>query len=153
MKFEVSMIPSIMVEMTWPDIEKHIAKAIAYTEGRDTVGEVYGRLVTQRSQLWVPIRMDGSEDQTTIVGAVVTSVPAYPQKKTLKIEYCGGSYLKGWLQPLLAILERFAREQNAESMEFWGRPGWKRILKDAGFESPVMFYEKPLEYETVQNVA
>lgn len=54
---------------------------------------------------------------------------------------CAGHERSRWMS-LLAVIEKYAREEGCRAMRLYGRRGWERVLRDYRVEHIVM--EKPL---------
>ena len=80
-------------------------------------------------------------------GAVVTNVIAYPQKKVLCMQFCGGEQLKDWKDQMLALLRRFAKDVGCESIESTARRGWAKIFQNDGYKAHWVTFELPLDTE------
>jgi hypothetical protein len=138
---EVSMVPTQYVDQCWPKIEDYIQKAAEYTYGRFTAGNIYDLVAEGDYQLWVAM------NHQSIIGAVVTSVVTYPQRKLLCMQFCGGEDLKDWKDPMLALLRRFAKDVGCDGIESTARPGWAKIFKNDGFAAHWVTFELPLDTE------
>lgn len=136
---EVSLVPVELIEVVWPSIEEYMQGAADYTYGRFNVDDIkQGVLTNPIQQLW--IAYEGDE----IYGAVVTEFTHYPRFTALVTHFTGGKALPKWKAPMLAILQRFAREHGCSVIESYGRAGWKRVFKHDGFKQRFMFYELPV---------
>jgi len=122
----------------WHLIQEYMDGAAKYTYGRFTVEDILEGLKTKDQQLWIAY-----DDK--VYGAVVTEIAEYPQMKSLVMHFTGGIELPKWKNEMLALLRRFAKDQDCKTIESFGRTGWKRIFKNDGFKSNFMFYELPVE--------
>lgn len=121
----------------WPLIQEYMEGAAKYTYGRFTAEDIRNCLDDSK-QLWIAF-----DDK--VYGAVITEVVTYPQMKSLVMHFTGGIELPKWKDEMLALLRRFAKDQDCKTIESFGRTGWKRIFKNDGFKSNFMFYELPVE--------
>lgn len=137
---QVSLVPSDYIDEVWPKIEVYMQGAADYTFGRFEVEDIYERLKSNEQQLWIAF-----DDANVIHGAVVTEVFVYPRMTTLIMHFTGGVNLPKWKQPMLELLQRFAKENGCKVIESYGREGWGKIFKDDGFTKRFMFYELPVE--------
>jgi hypothetical protein len=80
-----------------------------------------------------------------IYGAVITEVWQYPKLKALIMHFTGGKKLLKWKQPMLKLLQKFARDNDCEIIESYGRPGWEKVFKSDGYKQRFIFYELPVE--------
>lgn len=135
---EVSLVPKEYVEGCWDQIEGYLEGAAKYTYGRYTVQDIKDCITDYDYQLWVAFEDD------KIYGAVVTEIVHYPQCKMLSMQFTGGVELKKWKNPMLDILQRWARDNRCEKIESPGRPGWARVFRDDGYEAKFITYELPV---------
>lgn len=119
----VSVIAPDEVTGLWPHVSDLLEKAQPHSEGEMTTEDFFSFLVSGQMQLWVAI------EQKQVIAAMVTQVIPYPQKKVLRIIAIGGSGMDRWF-PSLHRLEEFALNLGCDSLEAWGRKGWKKILTD-----------------------
>ena len=121
-------------DFVWNDIKAYMEGAAKYTHGRYTCEDILNQLKSSNQQLWVAF-----DDK--VYGAVVTEVITYPRKKCLIMHFTGGIELPKWKSEMLSVLRSFAKDNNCQSIESFGRTGWKRVFKNDGFSSKFMFYE------------
>jgi len=138
----VSIVPKEYIDNVWPSIEKYMEGVAAYTYGRFNAEDIKYHLMTKPQQLWIAF-----DDDNEIFGAVVTEVNVYPQMNALVMHFTGGKKLLRWKDPMLELLQRFARENGCSIIESYGRPGWEKIFKKDGYRSQFNFYELPVEKE------
>lgn len=132
------MVPKEYIDTCWEKIEPFMEKAAVYTYGRYTSDDIYDSVKEHDYQLWAAFE-DGN-----FKGAVVTNVIVYPKRKLLAMQFCGGIELKEWKVPMLALLQRFARDMGCDGIESTGRPGWSKVFKNDGFKEVWMSYELPI---------
>ena len=138
---EVSMVPSEYIDTCWDKVEGFMERAAKYTYGRYATKDIYSLIVNDGYQLWV------AYDEGTFKAAVVTSIMDYPQKRMLCMQFCGGDDMKDWLDPVLNILKRFAKDNKCEGLESTARPGWAKIFKNDGYTASWVAFELPLDTE------
>lgn len=121
---EVTLVPHEHIEMVWPKIESYMKGAADYTYGRFTVDNIKKDLLEKpdSQQLWIAFNSDG------FYGAVITELWQYPQIKTLIMHFTGGKKLLKWKQPMLELLQKFARDNDCEIIESYGRRDGKKYL-------------------------
>ena len=136
---EVSMVPPDYVDQVWPNIEPYMEGAAKYTHGRYTADDVKDSILQYDHILWI------AYDDTCIKGAVVTNVVHYPSKKCLSMVFTGGILLKTWKDPMLVILQKWAKEHECDVIESTGRPGWAKIFTNDGHKIVWHTYELPVE--------
>ena len=85
------------------------------------------------------------EDFENVYGAVVTEISQYPQTRALIMHFTGGKQLPKWKTPMLEVLQQFARDNECNIIESYGRPGWEKVFKNDGYKPRFIFYELPVE--------
>ena len=135
---EVSMVPPQLVNTCWKQIEPFMAKAAKYTYGRFTSDDIYDSVTEHDYQLWVAF------DETGIKGAVVTNIMVYPKRKLLCMSFCGGYDLKEWKEPMLSLLQRYAKDMGCDGIEATARAGWAKIFLNNGYKQHWVTFELPL---------
>jgi hypothetical protein len=138
---EVSLVPTEYIDTCWSKVERFIDKAAEYTYGRYTTSNIYDLVKDGDYQLWVAF------DDGVFKAAVVTSVIAYPQKKMLSMQFCGGEDIHAWLKPMISLLKRFAKDVGCEGLESTARRGWAKMFKHDGYKANWVTFELPLETE------
>ena len=132
------MVPPQLVNTCWKQIEPFMAKAAKYTYGRFTSDDIYDSVMEHDYQLWVAF------DETGIKGAVVTTVMVYPKRKLLCMSFCGGYDLKEWKEPMLSLLQRYAKDMGCDGIEATARAGWAKIFLNDGYKQHWVTFELPL---------
>jgi len=136
----VSLIPPEAFVIVAKDAERLLAPAVALSSGREDLSTVWTRLITEQYQLWMFF-----DEENEPEGALVTRVEEYPLKKLLNLLFIGGENLEGWHRELLSTLEDYAKDHDCAGMETVGRMGWKRFLKDFGWETTHIVCEKTFD--------
>jgi hypothetical protein len=131
------------IDQVWADIETYIEGAAKYTHGRYTADDIRQTFKEGGQQLWIAY-----DDK--IYGAVITEIMEYPQMRALVMHFTGGIELPKWKDEMLSVLRSFAKDANCQTIESFGRTGWKKVFSKDGFKSKFMFYE--LSVEGTKNV-
>jgi hypothetical protein len=126
------------IDQVWTDIESYIEGAAKYTHGRYTADDIRQTFKKGGQQLWIAY-----DDK--IYGAVITEIIQYPQMRALIMHFTGGIELSKWKNEMLSVLRSFAKDANCQTIESFGRTGWKKVFSKDGFKSKFMFYELPIE--------
>jgi hypothetical protein len=137
---QVSYVPVEYIEVVWPQIEEYLDGAATYTYGRFNVSDIRTGLYTKPQQLWVAF-----DETDKIYGAVVTEITTYPRMKALVMHFTGGVELGSWKPNMLELLQKYAKDNNCDVIESYGREGWGKVFKNDGFKSRFMFYELPVD--------
>lgn len=124
------------VPAIWPIVLPQLAPAIAVTNGRTSMGEIFRQLAAERCILWVVF-----EDDQPVAASFITRVAQYPLKRMLVVEACGGSEMAEWLPTVIDVLRRFAADSGLAGVEMFGRPGWARALRPYGWATTLVLCE------------
>jgi hypothetical protein len=135
---EVSMVPTQYVDTCWKRIEPFMEGAAKYTYGRYTSDDIYNCVEDGSHELWVAY--EGNEFK----GAVVTNIIVYPKRKLLAMAFCGGYNLKTWKEPMLALLQRYAKDMGCDGIESTARSGWAKVFKTDGYKQHWVTFELPV---------
>lgn len=125
----------------WVDeqIAKHLEPAMAITDGRITIGQVFYLWSRDMVQVWFAI-----EDKECITVTVTEIVEFVSGRKCLKLVLVGGyGSLDRAIGPVLKRLEEFAMMELCGSVLVEGRKGWERALPD-GYKFSHVTCEKEL---------
>ena|SRR3990167_5659801 len=129
MKFDPTLIlvEPIDIDRYWFLVEHKLGKALSYSDGKYTLQDVYNAVKKGIMQLWV---VKAVYDYKAVM---VTEVIEYPSKRVLVIMFLSGQDFDSYKQ-LFNEIERFGLLHRCESVEFYGRTGWKNKIKNLGFE-------------------
>lgn len=112
-----------------PDIRlRRLERALARTGTHDIV-DLVRQIKRGAAQVW--------EHGDSVV---ITEVLAYPRTKTLHYWLVAGD-----LEDIMALepdIEEWARGQGCIRFEAYGRPGWDRVAKHAGWRPQAMLWVK-----------
>jgi hypothetical protein len=78
------------------------------------------------------------------VAAVVTCVVSQPLRQNLKIEWVGGKGMSMWIDDVVAILTKVAKDAKLGAIEADGRKGFLKYAKAASFREIYTHYEMEL---------
>ncbi len=134
MESTVALVSPDEITGLWPHVSDLLEKAQPHSEGELATEDYYPLLKSAQMQLWVAV------EQRQVIAAMVTQIIPYPRKKVLRIIAIGGSGMERWIS-FLPKVEQFARNLECDSLEAWGRKGWKKILTDWS-DSYIVFTKK-----------
>jgi hypothetical protein len=139
---KISAILQDDVEQVWSLIHNYMEGAAKYTHGRFTADDIKRCFIKNHNQqLWI------AYDDNKIYGAAITEVMQYPQMKVLTMHFTGGVEFSKWHKEIISIFRSFAKDTGCQTIEAFGRPGWKKIFEKDGFKSNFIFFELPVEKE------
>ena len=104
-------------------------RAAEYTYGRFLAEDIKDNLTAPDTaqQLWIAF------DKDKIYGAGVT-----------EMHFVGGDEFKKWGHKGLETFQNFAKDNNCDVIESYGRPGWEKMWKNDGYVSRYTLYELPV---------
>lgn len=120
----------------------YMKQAAGLTDGNCIVDDMMARLYNKQQQLWAVV------DEGAVLGIMTSEIMNYPQCKKLRL----GSIVldPGTLEKakplLLSLIDDFARENACVGIEFAGRTGWERTLRDDGYTKSSLVYTKELNH-------
>lgn len=124
----IQQVASAHAPRIWGFCEPFLAKALEKGHAFDITNTSYllAGILTDRLQLWVALQ------GTRIDAAVVTRFIDWdlPGARTLYVPVIGGRNMKGWHDPMLAALDRFALQNGCQDVRGEFRKGWAK----SGFE-------------------
>lgn len=135
---DISLIPPGRVAGLVPALLPYLFESQEWTKGRATVDDILRFILNGQMHLWAV------HDEETVHGHVITEIKQYPQCKLLTIQYCA---MKPWTMDQISAkmhetAERFARDAGCAGVEFVGRPGWRNVAKEQGYEVQSVMYQK-----------
>lgn len=117
------------VQQIWPQARDLIRAAIERT-GLGEFAVTEQQVLSGDQLLWLAI--------SDHIEAAATTFLAKTSGRTVCIlTACAGHERDRWL-PLLAQIEKYAKDEGAQAMRIFGRKGWERTLKDYHVEHVVL---------------
>lgn len=113
----------------YKDIEKHIIAGLEYVDDKYTLADIKEMLSMQQMILWVVY----NDKEGRATGCLLTQTIAYPRVQSLAIFLLAGENFSH-IVTLLDDLKDYARSIDCETIEFYGRSGWEKVLKPFAFE-------------------
>jgi hypothetical protein len=117
------------IDLAWPDVEKYIAQGLEHADHKYNLNDVKEMLHSQSLNLWVVY----NEEKQKAMGCALTQVLQYPQLKALSIFLLAGDDFSKMLK-FMEELKEYAARIECKTIEFYGRPGWEKMLKAYNFE-------------------
>lgn len=120
-------MPRLTTEQTirnWAKVEDALKRVKSKMDGGFSANDVLGCIMRDTMQVWTT---------NCGKGIAITEVQATPQYRTLHIVALAGVDAQDWLAQGMDQLDTFAKSQNCQYVTLEGRYGWKKLLKDFGF--------------------
>jgi hypothetical protein len=117
--------------LRWGEIEPKVKVALDRGQGESTTYDLFLECLNNVSQCWM------HKDAVAI-----TRIITFNQYKQLQIVTTASDDWFSHGFKCLKILEDFAKDIGCRNISLWGRPGWKRVLKD--YEEPYTILIKEL---------
>jgi hypothetical protein len=135
----ISGITSDRIDDVWDRCAKFIEMGNEHSQHEMGTSDIYDKLINQEMQLWVVFDEEGK-----IKCALTTEVVEYPIKKVCRIVTLGGVNLNDWVEQWLDMLERWAEENDCDSIETYCRKGFTKKLEKFGYENTYTVLGKEL---------
>lgn len=111
----------------WPHVSRYLSDALKHTDDEMTLFDVHQAL--QRGDMWLLVSTTGNESNWADA-AFVVQVHEYPRCKALHVFLAGGGHIREWIEPLVEKLEQGCATIGATRIEFCGRLGFERVLRE-----------------------
>lgn len=136
----VSTVPKEAVKHVWSDVEELLKKSVADTSrGKIDLIDILNGILTDVYVLWVVL-----DDEDKMIAAITTRIATYPRRKSMVLDFVGGTKLHKWKDAVIETIGRFAKENDCQHLEGYGRKGWERALRGNGFYSEYIAYRMEL---------
>lgn len=135
-------VPHAVVDVVWPDIKPMVERATKTSGGRYTPQSVLEGINSGVLALWVV--MDGD----AAIAALTTRVEVFPTgKRSLSIDWIGGTRMKEWLPVAHEVLTDYAKSYGCVQLQGYGRKGWLRALGKFGWDVDYTAYRMEIPDE------
>lgn len=129
-------IPGYRAHTVWPVVEKWVDNVCRAGGGRYKPDDYYKAILERNMQLWLVWNRD------CLQAFVITEIIDYPHKRYCNIHALGGRHHDDWIH-LVGNIEEWAKMKGCDGMEAaHGRLGFKDALKELGWDSKTIYYEK-----------
>ena len=135
----VSAVPKEAVKYIWKDVEKVLKKSVATAETKIQLIDVLKGILDDTYILWVVFEEDD------VVAAFTTRIIEYPQRRSMALDWVGGSRMKEWFDIGMEKVIEFASLNNCEHLEGYGRKAWGRALSKYGFYPEYIAFRMEIE--------
>ena len=131
---KVSAVPKETVRYIWKDVERVLKTSADTAIGKVNLIDVLHGILNDTYVLWVVF--DGEE----VIAAITTRIIQYPQRRSMALDWVGGSKMKEWQDMAIEKITDFAMLNNCQHLEGYGRKAWGRALKKHGFYPEYIAY-------------
>jgi hypothetical protein len=138
---KVFAVPVDLLDAVWGDAARWLKPAVDRSNGRSSIGDTYSDIESGNSVLWMVRRSD------VPVGYYTTRVAQYPGCKAMVLDWIGGSGIASWMNDTIEAMRKHAEHNNCTHIEFTGREGWGRLLKNTGWQQEYVCYRMELKDE------
>lgn len=135
----LSLVPVDHIDNVWDSVKDFLIPAVKVTNGRYMLYDVYSALKSANMQLWIAFGED-----LKIIGCEVTIITNYPSRRVLTSLFTGGRNISLWKDPMMAVLVRWAEDNECTAIEGYGRKGWLRMLDSYGVKQSLIMFEKDI---------
>ncbi len=125
-------VDNAMIDYQWERICELLDPAIERNETLSFLN-VYELVKAGLARLFVAVK-----EQEIFAAFLVEKVQGMT-KTYLRVVLAAGEPMKEWITPFITLMDELTRSQRCEFYEMIGRPGWKRALKDIGYESAMIY--------------
>ena len=120
----------------WDFYERMIGKILRRADVGSTTEDVLTCLQSGKMQLW---------RDATRKGIAVTQIQVYPLFKVLLIFMVAGRDVQDWLKDGHQQLDSFARDSGCKYMDFIGRKGWAKLVREFGYDKEFIWLRRTVE--------
>ena len=136
---KVSTVPKETVKYIWKDVERVLKKSVDTATGKVNLIDVLHGILNDTYVLWVVF--DGEE----VIAAITTRIIQYPQRRSMALDWVGGSRMKEWQDMAIKKITDFAVLNDCQHLEGYGRKAWGRALKRHGFYPEYIAYRMEIK--------
>ena len=135
----ISAVPKETVKYVWKDVERVLEKSVDTAEGKVKLIDVLKGVLDDTYVLWVVF--EGEE----IIAAITTRIIEYPQRRSMALDWVGGSRMNEWQDMAIDTISEFAALNSCQHLEGYGRKAWGRALKKYGFYPEYIAYRMEIK--------
>jgi hypothetical protein len=118
-----------MVKIVWPVVEDMIQSAIDESNEELSVHHIKKRLIEQ-DMILLTVAVNGE-----FVAACTLEIRHFDTgKKVMHVCTLGGAGFEEWWEEMGKAFDELAIDHDCSEVYIIGRPGWKRLLKDKGYD-------------------
>ena len=135
---QITPVPLHAVYAVWSKVVGYMEEAAASTNGKYTARDIYEGIENGVYVLWIIVENDD------IIGALTTRIAIYPNRRSMSIDWLGGTRLEELLPLFHPVMAQYAKDNRCSHLEGHGRGGWARKLKSYGWKTDHIVYNMEL---------
>ena len=128
----VTALPYHVIDDMWIIVEPWLERASKITDGLYAAEDIKDRLDKQEMALWLVI---DDENNDVPIACYTTRIIQYPKGRGMAVDFVGGRMMGSWLDDVLSMIDKYARDSQCTHIEGGGRKGWLPALEKAGWHS------------------
>lgn len=134
MKFRVDGVLAEDAQRWWPEVRPWVESALD-RDGLLGFEDIKEGVATRDMQLWLV------KSGPDVCGVCITELVVYPRMRVLTVVVVGGAGMPGWLDPLNAQMERFAKAHDCgRLMAPIARRGWRPFARVRGWSERATYW-------------
>lgn len=118
----------------WIDIRRYIEEANAFGGGKLTAEDWLAKILIGQADLFI---YPGAQS------AAICEAQQFQRRRVYGVILCGGEGGHDWRR-YQAAFEAAARMRGCDCTEVFGRPGWKHVMKDLGYDMAHWVWRKTI---------
>lgn len=123
------------LDCNWIKIADILKPAVERNETM-TLKDVYFLIKNKQAKLYVAVK------KGQVFAAFLVERVKGLSKSYLRVVLAAGEPMREWIDTFIKMMDGLSRRENVTFYEMIGRPGWKRALKDIGYESALIYRRK-----------
>ena len=135
----ISAVPKEALGAVWADVARVMDKSVETSNGKYHIDDLYHGIQNNLYVLWVIM------EEEKVIAAITTRIIEYPQRKSMALDWIGGSRMKEWQDMALEKIVNFAILNDCQHLEGYGRKAWGRALKKYGFYPEYIAYRMEIK--------
>lgn len=125
--YTISGIPPPMIVLLWEFAEPFVKRALDYANGEITTGDLKCGCLNRDMQLLLV------HHGNWVVGAAITEIICYPQKKHCRVIVIAGEDIPAWAGILDTVLTAWAKTIGCDAVEIYVPAGLGETLHSCGY--------------------
>ena len=125
------------IDVVWGEVRPWIEAACKRSRGKFDEYDIKAGLLSGDDQLWI-------WKTATAFAVGISRIADYPKQRVCTLRIVTGRNMGEWIRPCLETIEKWAKANGCNALEFQARPGWERFLRTQGYEKTHVYIEKAI---------